>query len=63
MNEDYAVCKVYGSTQRLRTSPYWLVTLHTRIDAPAWWGSPSTILQTHCVIDDFGSLVAVEAWA
>lgn len=54
---------VYASTQRLRTSPYWLVSLHTRIESLTQWGSMSTVLQAHCVVDDWGNLVAVEQWA
>lgn len=55
--------KVYASTQRMRTSPYWLVSLHTGIEAPSKWCSTSTLLQARCVIDDFGNLVAVEQWS
>lgn len=49
------------STQRLRDAPYWLVTVYPGIDSLRF-GMFLCCIQTHCVIDDFGDLVAVRAW-
>ena len=41
------------------TQAPWLLSIQTRVGAVSW----NTVPQAHAVIDDFGTLVPVEAWS